>query len=527
MNVFLMHRSRDLYPARDPVVAGPATAQDEEIKAILSMTKDRPLKLRGRLPAAEPALVQDLELNTLFEAMAQGDQFLLEIARRVVLSSLTDLDSIRYRQEILRDCLKNPATVRDIYRIPLESLENQQRHWMGIFSSHPSGVLGSAVELLEMFVGLLQKLRRIADEHAEQFESEGFRRFFAMIQRELDDDYFATVENHLSALKFRGGVLLSAQLGDANEGTNYVLHRANHGERNWLKRVFARKSPIYSYTLHPRDESGARALGDLRDRGLDLVANAAAQSANHIDNFLKVLRLELAFYIGCLNLHEQLVQLGEPIAIPEPAPAAERGHSFTGLYDVCLALTMKQKVVGNDLNARHKELFVITGANQGGKSTFLRSIGLAQLMMQSGLFVPAETFSANVCRRLFTHFKREEDASMKSGKFDEELGRMSDIVDDLAPDSMLLFNESFAATNEREGSEIARQIVQALLDQRVMVFYVTHLYELARSFYGRALDNIIFLRAERQSDGSRTFKLIEGEPLETSYGVDLYNGIFG
>jgi DNA mismatch repair ATPase MutS len=116
---------------------------------------------------------------------------------------------------------------------------------------------------------------------------------------------------------------------------------------------------------------------------------------------------------------------------------------------------------------------------------------------------------------------------MKSGKLDEELSRMSDIIDNIMSNSLVLFNESFAATNEREGSEIARQIVSALLEKRIEVFFVTHLYEFAHGFYDKGMENAIFLRAERQADGARTFKLIEGEPLQTSYGEDLYISIFG
>jgi len=116
--------------------------------------------------------------------------------------------------------------------------------------------------------------------------------------------------------------------------------------------------------------------------------------------------------------------------------------------------------------------------------------------------------------------------SMKSGKFDEELSRMSEIVEHITPDSMVLFNETFAATNEREGSEIARQIVTALLEKQVKVFFVTHLYDFAQGFYSQQMNGAIFLRAERERDGTRTFKLVEGEPLETSYGADLYKRIF-
>ena len=505
---------------------------------VFLMHPDQDFELRGQieqrfpykrvlpLPAPKVALMQDLELNTLLSAMAQGDEFLFEVAKQAIFSGLDVPEAIRYRQEILKDCLKNPSIVREIYRIPLELIEHKQKHWLSILTTYPSGILSSAVQMLEIFVVLLRKLKRIADEHVHEFESQGFKRFFRMVQQELDDEYFAVVENHLKVLKFRRGVLISAQLGNGNEGTNYVLRKAGYDNRNWIKRLFANKSPIYSYTIHPRDDAGARALGELRDRGINRVANAAAQSADHINSFLSVLRLELAFYIGCLNLSEGLSQLGEPICFPTPMPADERRHSFTGLYDVSLALTMKKKVVGNEVSADGKNLAIITGANQGGKSTFLRSIGLAQLMMQCGMFVPAESFCANVCTGLFTHYKREEDTTMTSGKFDEELSRMSEIVDNITPNSIVLFNESFAATNEREGSEIARQIVSALLEKRVKVFYVTHLYELAHSFHEKGMSNTIFLRAERQPDGGRTYKLIEGEPLETSYGIDAYNKIF-
>jgi len=494
---------------------------------VFLMYSDRDFDPTQKLPWNEHALIQDLELTTLFEAMARGDEFLYTVARQAVLTSLSDPEMIRYRQDVLRDCLKNGEVVRQIYQLPIEAIQKRRSNWLGIFGTSPSAILMGGVGMLEMFVGQLKKLRRIADEHAEGFESKGFKRFFAMVKQELDDDYFAVVDAHLKTLRFRDGILLSAALGQGNEGTDYILHKPRQKQRNLVKRILEPRPETYTFSLDPRDEAGATALANLENRGVNLVANAVAQSADHIDSFFDMLRLELAFYIGCLNLYEQLTQLGEPTTFPLPVDVSERRHSFAGLYDVCLALTMKQRVVGNDVNADNKDLVIITGANQGGKSTFLRSIGLAQLMMQCGMFVPAESFCANACSGLFTHYKREEDKAMKSGKLDEELGRMSAIVDHLAADGMVLFNESFAATNEREGSEIARQIVSALLEKRIKVFFVTHQYEFAHSMVDRASDGAIFLRAERLADGTRTFRLVEGEPLQTSYGKDLYDSIFG
>ncbi|MBA4383318.1 MAG: DNA mismatch repair protein MutS [Anaerolinea sp.] len=496
------------------------------MKAFL-MFRDHDFNPQEPLPVNASDLVHDLELNTMLNAMSLGDSFLFDIVKEAILTSIDDMDSILYRQEIMKDCLNNPAVIRKIYQIPIKSKDREHRRWLGTFTHSPSGVLSSSVSLMEMFVVLLKELKKIADEHSNEFKSEGFERFFSMIKSELDDEYFATVEYHLKQLKFREGVLISAELGKGNEGSNYALRLSNSKNKNWIKELFSKKTPVYSFTISERDDAGARALGDLKDIGVNSAANALAQATEHIESFLNMLRNELAFYVGCINLKEQLEKTGNPIAFPNPVAKNERRHSFHGMYDVSLALTMKQEIVGNDIDADAKNLVVITGANQGGKSTFLRSIGLAQLMMQAGMFVPARDFCANLCQGVFTHYRRKEDASMKSGKLDEELSRMSAIVDQIKPNSLMLFNESFAATNEREGSEIARQITSALLEQNVKIFFVTHMYEFARIFFEKQKKDAIFLRAERKAGGKRTYKLLVGDPLPTSYGEDIFKTVFG
>lgn len=496
------------------------------MKAFL-MFKYRNFDLQQELPWNAQALLQDLELNVLFKAMAHGDDFVCEIAKRTLLSSLRDADTILYRQNVLKDCLKNPTIIKDIYKIAVESLESKKGHYYDIFSiKYPSSILYSSVKLMEVLVGMLKRLKAISDEHAHKFDSEGFTSFFSMLDEELDDEYFEIVQNHLRELRLDHGVLISAELGKGNKGSNYILRKSKEKKQRWIKRIFAKSPPSYSFYINDRDVSGATMLSRLKDRGLNSAANALAQSADHVLGFFRMLRTELAFYVGCLNLHEKLTLLNEPMSFPQPQPLDERKCSFNELYDICLALSIKRKIVGNDLNTANKEIFLITGANQGGKSTYLRSIGISQLMMQCGMYTPAESFSSNLCNGLFTHYKREEDTSMKSGKLDEELSRMSDIVDHVKSNSILLFNESFAATNEREGSEIAGQIICALKEKQIRVFFVTHLYEFAHKLFEKRDDESVFLRAERQTDGERTFKVIEGEPLETSYGEDVYRTIW-
>jgi DNA mismatch repair ATPase MutS len=514
MKALLMYRDRDFDPKQS--LRHFVTYGDQNIDP------------RQQLSPHELALIQDMELDTLWHAMSGNDEFLFEVAERAVLTGMgNDMKTIFYRQEILKDCLLNTAAVKQIYDLAVEAIEGTKRRWWDLPSHYTGSVLYSALELLETSVDVLRRLRDVAVQQAGRFESEGFTRLFATLRNELNEEYLATVENYLGELKFRKGVLLSAELGEWNESTSLLLRKQSDKKQNWLERIFGKSSSIYTFYLAERDEHGAQILSDIRNRGISGVVVVLAQSADHVVSFFKMLRAELAFYCGCLNLHGLLTGKGEPVCCPTPLPAGERAHCFRGLYDVCLSLRMAPGTVGNSLCADGKGLVVITGANQGGKSTFLRSIGLAQLMMQCGMFVGAEDFSANLCSALFTHYKREEDTTMEKGKLDEELARMSHIADNLEPNSMLLFNESFAATNEREGSEIARQIVSALLEKCSKIFCVTHLYQFAHSMFEKNMEDAIFLRAERTADGTRTFKLIEGEPLDTSYGADLYRQVFG
>ena len=116
---------------------------------------------------------------------------------------------------------------------------------------------------------------------------------------------------------------------------------------------------------------------------------------------------------------------------------------------------------------------------------------------------------------------------MQMGKLDEELHRMSEIVGHLTAFPLILLNESFAATNEREGAEIATHILSALLKKPARMVCVTHLYELARRFRDQRRADVTFLRADREAGGRRTFKILPGEPLQTSFGQDLYRNVFG
>lgn len=487
---------------------------------------ERDIDLSPRLPNNLIFLTEDdLELQRLYNAMAAGDAFLLDVAKKVVPLSVPDPDIIVYRQHILADCMANREVVEQMYAIAVEGDEVRRKVFLaGLVFREPGQILSGSVRLLGPLVDNLKQLRRLCDEHAGRFRSSGLRQLTALIADQLSDDYLQQLADHLTELNLPRGTMLSATLGPGNKGRDHTLHIPPR--RGWWDKLTGNHTGC-GFEIDPRDESGSQALADLAGKALNDIANTVTQSADHVRGFFGRLRTELAFYLGCMNLYDRLTEAGVPTCFPEPTPLGTRTFTCRDLRDVGLCLATEKPISGNTIGADGTSLVVVAGANEGGKSTFLRSVGTAQLMMQAGMFVTSQSLRANVTNAVFTHFKREEDDTMTHGKFDEELARMSAIVDFIGPQSMLLCNESFASTNEREGAQIARGIIDAMLECGIKVVYVTHMYDLADSLYRRDKDEYLFLRAERRPDGVRTFRMMPAEPEPTSYGEDSFRRVFG
>jgi hypothetical protein len=492
---------------------------------------DRDYDARLPAPPQWPDVAQDLEVQTLLAAMAQDDPFLLDVSAHVLMAACgtADAEVVAHRQGALRDVLDHPEQIRALYALVVEAIDSRKKHLfgLGLFGRYPSFNLRGAVELLQTFVQFLQRLRQQADALAGSFRSAAFSTLFASLQRDISDAYFDTVQSHLETLRFRHGVLLTAGLGAGNAARDYVLHADATERPGWLARLLHKAPPEFTFRLPDRDEAGAQALSELVDRGLNDVANAMAQATDHVLSFFELLRAELGFYVACLNLYQRLAALGVGLCLPAFERSGSWRLSAEELVDPTLALTLQRAPVGNSVQADGKTLVAVTGANQGGKSTFLRSVGVAQLMLHAGMFVAAPSYSGELASGVFTHYKREEDAAMQGGKLDEELARMRDLAAGLRPGALFLSNESFASTNEREGSELLLQVVDALRQRAIKVVLVTHLFDAARRMGAEEGGKALMLRAERRDDGSRSFRLVAGAALQTSFGADLYAQVFG
>jgi hypothetical protein len=487
---------------------------------------DRDLELAAEPPSQADELVADLGLDVLFDTMAGGDKAARAIAATVLLHPLTDPATVVRRQQVLADCLARPQLATELHSLARDTIDGAQGIDRWFFAPRPKPLLSRAVKVLALLLDRLKQLRAFALAHHDEVNSAALQTLFARVTEELGDDYLAEVQERIRQLSTPVGMLISARLGNQQQSVDLALRELAEKRRALVRRPVIKK-PAYSYTIPDRDEGSMQALSDLEDRVTNAVANAAMQSADHVLAFFTALRDELTFYLSAMRLHEALERLCVQTCTPTVTTGQGVEHVARALVDPGLALSSSVAPVGNDLDAPTQPLVVITGANRGGKSTFLRAVGIASLMAGAGLFVAAEHYVSSLHSAVFCHYRREEDVELRSGKLDEELRRMQAIAAQVEPGALLLCNESFAATNEAEGSELARQIVTALCELGVTVVFVTHLHDFAYSVSATGTPPAVFMRAERGVDGQRPFRLTPGEPLATSYGSDLFAQVFG
>ena len=411
----------------------------------------------------------------------------------------------------------------ELYDLTTSALEDRRRvHRAHIFAGAETR-LHIAVGVLEACLPHLRRLYEIATTTGD-VTSHALVAFFAAISRELEPGYLARLEGELERLRFRQGVLLSAHLGAGNTGVGFVLRSPDDHKRTFFHHVPIDR-PTRSFTIPDRDDASFQALGALRDTAVDAASHAAGDSVDHVIDFLTVLRVEAAYYLGCANLTAALDALGHATCLPEVDDPISPRHRASGLYDAALALENGIRAVPSDLDTHHALLVLVTGANRGGKSTFLRAVGIAALLARAGCPAPATSYRVPLYRSVHTHFRREEDEDLASGKLDDELVRMSEVVDRIRPGSLLLSNESFSSTNEREGSQIGEDVLRGLADAGVSVVMVTHLFELAERLRD-ASPAPAYLRAERLEDGTRTFRIVPGTAEPHVHALDLYRHVF-
>ena len=526
-----------------------------------------------------PESVNDLSIEFLLDALTK-QRYERDHIRKIMTRVTDDPEVIRYRCDVFEDFLRFPK-LRDAMEelvVKLADLRDVER-----FQKDQEGsALWSLVNRLreiDDYVTCITAMKNVLDEL--DVRSEGMltlRKIISDISAdsgfpELRQDIDETFEKVRRIKSITIGVNLDNMLCPSSAGVvslNDIEYRESslmrrfmnfadrkdelhHGTDTGSIRVFHPATPVKAVEFSQKVElndnmtgtrvrtSAVTGADSLSNAIKDTVTNIMKQTVNEIKNTIKRyvnisgymlinLMPEILFYIRWAELIEKIMAAGMPVCKAQILPPEKRDCSFKGLYNLKLAVN---KAGGEDINIITNDIdfnddmriFILTGPNRGGKTIFTQAWGIAMLLAQLGVYIPAESASVSPCDNIFTHFPADENDTVDLGRLGEESKRLSEIFGQATERSIMLLNESLATTSVTEGLFIAKDVVRAMRYLGTRCIFNTHMHDLARSV--DALNEEVEGTSKAASlvtgvhDGERSFKVSLLPPQGISYAKDI------
>ncbi|MBQ7916203.1 MAG: hypothetical protein IJ315_05385 [Firmicutes bacterium] len=239
---------------------------------------------------------------------------------------------------------------------------------------------------------------------------------------------------------------------------------------------------------------------------------------------------DLIFYLGALEYCSKMAEAGVSLCLPQILPMEHKGYVARNMINpVLVIMNPSKKPVPNDVDFRKGgEIFLLTGINQGGKTTFLRTVGTIQVLFQLGWPVPATEASISLVDKIVTVFSHEENTALQHGKLGQELKTMKQGMEEATVDSLLLCNEPITGTSPMENLYLSRVVLTSCKVNGYKGIWVTHLYDLANraqamneELPGSTISSLVARAVERGNTVDASYRIERGNPAFTSYAREV------
>lgn len=523
--------------------------------------------------------INDLSLDYLCNILTE-DIYEQNVIKKTLTSVTCDEETIRYRCGVFEDFLRFPELRKNLTDLlaelaDLRDLERFQKD--GEASS--LWVLINRLREIDGYVKCITEMKNCLE--ALDIRSEGLLYLKKMVQNIYASGGFPQLkqdidETFAKARKLRS-ITIGVNLDDLLRPKNAGVLSLNDTEfssgglmKNFLKFASGKEELHHGTDIknlkhyHPSSPKfKGFALGTVQQNSVDRMVHIEASEitgADPLSDSLKksvtsilkrtvgeikrvlqkyvnisgyaftALMPELIFYIRFAELVDKIQSKGLPMCRPEILPCSQRCFFAKEIYNLKLAVKAVQgeavQIVTNAFSFDEKgRIFILTGPNRGGKTTFTQAVGLCFLLAQNGIYVPCARCGISPCDNIYTHFPADENDTVDLGRLGEESKRLSEIFKTATDKSLLLLNESLATTNVAEGLYIARDVVKSMRYLGVRAIFNTHMHDLAR--------NLEALNAETPGDskivslvtgiehGERSFKIALAPPQGSSYAKDI------
>lgn len=434
----------------------------------------------------EPEYFADLNLDQVLAWMTRGrEDYGLE---PFFYSPLRGPDAVAYRHEVLRD-LERPEV--------LEAVTGFADAMRGM-REHLARADGARYELQQQawFVDAVQvscdAVRGLAEAlTAHEVHSRGLRGLSAYLDRYVSSEQFTSLAAETRAVKAAvHGIRYRMRI----QGSRVTVSRSE-GQTDYSVEVldtFARfrQGAVKSHLVSLPDE---REMNHIEAQILERVARLhpdafgaraeyCARRRDFLDETVARFDREVQFYVGYLELIGPSRAAGLSYCYPQ-ASAESKEVAAAGTFDIALAnklVSERREVVCNDFHLQDPELmFVVSGPNNGGKTTFARTFGQLHHLAGLGLLVPGTEARLFLPDQIFTHFEREEDIETLRGKFEDELVRVRAILERATSSSVIVMNESFNSTTLQDALFVGSEVMRQILELGCLGLYVTFVDEIA------------------------------------------------
>lgn len=434
-----------------------------------------------------PAFFRDLNLDQIIEAVT-GDWKDYDLAP-FYYSRPKDLDGVVYRQEVMKDlgnselmeAIKSFSRLMRTMRERLAQAKKLDYYRYAMERSFLGGV--------DVYCKAVEGLSR--DLCALDLKSRGLRAFHECLTEYAASISFQNLATEAGKLKSDLSAIRYCLL--IRDGSVTVRH--SDGDSNYsaaVEETFAkfRSGMASQHWLETREWEGMNHVeAQIQDRVAMLFPSTfaalddfCAVHAEYLDEIIARFDREVQFYVAYLSYIEKFQRKNLRFCHPVISQSSKEicGH---GVFDLALATKLldgRTAVVTNDFYLSGRErVFVVSGPNQGGKTTFARTLGQMHYLAALGCPVPGEEAHLFFFDRLFTHFEREEDIRNLRGKLQDDLIRIRKILDEATPNSLIVMNEIFASTTLKDALYLGRKIMERISALDVLGVCVTFLDELA------------------------------------------------
>jgi len=478
-----------------------------------------------RLITEPPACFVDLNLDQIIQAITAGrSEYNL---KPFFYTPLRDTATIQYRQEIAQDIARE--TVLAIIKSFTEQMVITRRYLALVdkldFRRHKEGwFLEAALVYCAAISDLAQRLAQV------ELKSQGLIAFREYLTHYASSADFKLLQADTQKLKSELStvtycVLIKGLTVKVRKYEDEVDYSAD------VEQTFEKfkQGAVKDYRTHLAIGSGmnyveAQILDCVARLYPEIFASLNAFCAHHsrfLDETIRVFDREIQFYVAYREYIAPLEQHGLRFCYPEVSRRRKEVYDWAG-FDIALAhkcVAEAARVVCNDFYLNDPErIIVVSGPNQGGKTTFARAFGQMHYLASLGCPVPGQEARLYLFDQIFTHFEQEEDIRNLRGKLQDDLVRIHAILDRATPDSIIIMNEIFTSTTLSDAVFLSKEIMERIARLDALCVCVTFIDELA-SFSEKTVSMVSTVVPENPA--LRTFKIVRRPADGLAYALSI------